>query len=159
MGEEGIIPRTILGFKELADYFVDELGPTMERFIKDIITPFREGLERVVDYIVVLIGYVKKLKDVLKKVDGVADNLSGHSPSPLEKGLRGAGRAMQAMYRVELPRLQKGFQMQAAGGGAGSSTVVNNTRNVTYNLAVNTTQGAGAVTSNYHMMRAMAGVS
>jgi len=159
MGEEGIIPGIILGFNTLTAYLIDELGPAFDWFMKEFLTPFREGLERVVDYIVVLIGYVKKLKDALKKVDGVADNLSGHSPSPLEKGLRGAGRAMQEMYRVELPRLQKGFQMQAAGGGAGSSTVVNNTRNVTYNLAVNTTQGAGAVTSNYHMMRAMAGVS
>ena len=156
---QSIIPDIMKGFTNFINFLKKTLGPAIEWFVKNIVDPFREGLEGVLNYIIMLIGYVKKLKNALKKTDDAADDLSGHSPSPLEKGLRGAGRAMQAMYRVELPRLQKGFQMQAAGAGAQNSTVVNNTRNVTYNLAVNTTQGAGAVTSNYHMMRAMAGVS
>jgi hypothetical protein len=88
----------------------DTLWPKLVDFANDVITPLEEAIDGITEsfqwwYDVIIKLGSSLVEDALRQLNQLLDFVTGHSPSPLERGLRGVTAAMQELGAVGLPNL------------------------------------------------------
>lgn len=122
----------------------DTLWPKLQEFTEDIVGPLAAGffgvaeeMQKVIDKAVELGGMSSIWTQIAKDVAF----MTHHSPSPLEKGLKGVNQQLQVLATTRLPALANmGSQMRGAMAPMQMLSPVSNT-NVTMNLGGNTFYG------------------
>lgn len=130
------------------EFIKDKLGPIFEWLKEHVVDPLLAAFGGLADIIAEVAGWISSLTDKLRNIK-LPDWMTPGSPTPWELGLRGVADAMQELNEVSLPTMQA----RLMGGGGG---VITNNHN--YNLSIHTSAQAESALSDFHIMRALAGV-
>lgn len=108
---ENILPI----LEDVRVFIVDTLGPKIQWFVDEVITPFATALGNLATG--ALAWVLGKLDDIKKLLDNfkIPGALIGESPSPFETSLWGIGRALADLSRSKLPEFSAELRLAPTG--------------------------------------------
>lgn len=148
--EDSLLTR----WKELWDFLKTDFWPWVRdtlwqklvKFADEVVTPLEKAVGKLADsfqwwYDKIVQLASQAVTDALEQINRLLDFVTGHSPSPLEKGLKGVNQQLQVLATTRLPSIASmGPQMQRALAPTQMLSPVSNT-NVTMNMGGNNFYG------------------